>query len=94
MASDIGVDQASRFVEGGDVRLGTAFHLPNTPIWTQDPTKDLDKDGLNDEWESQAVQSLRPTFLFPAGEGLFENPDHRVALFTRITPTEVDGTTY
>ncbi|MGD1806788.1 hypothetical protein ACP6PL_15290, partial [Dapis sp. BLCC M126] len=74
---------------------GTKFKLDNIPIFTTDPEKDLDKDGLNDEWENIAVQSLKPTLSFHENEDLFSNEDHKVALFTRVTPVQAkDGNTY
>lgn len=67
----------------------TTFRL-DIPIFADNPEQDLDKDGLNDEWENTAVQSLSPTLVFHEKEQLLRNPDHKAALFTRVTPVEVE----
>ncbi|MBE9039709.1 hypothetical protein IQ235_02725 [Oscillatoriales cyanobacterium LEGE 11467] len=83
--------QADRgVIKGLDGRLGTAFRLDGIPIFTSDPDRDRDKDGLNDIWENIAVRSLRPTLVFDEDESLFDNPQDKVALFTRVTPVEVE----
>ncbi|MEM8637813.1 MAG: hypothetical protein AAGG51_03205 [Cyanobacteria bacterium P01_G01_bin.54] len=72
---------------------GTQFKLDEYPIFTSDSRYDKDKDGLDDRWENIAVQSLRPTLLFHKNEDMFSDlhsaSDHKVALFTRVTPVEM-----
>lgn len=72
-----------------DTRLGTALDS-DISVWAENSSQDLDRDGLNDAWENAAIEQVRPTFLYPSGEDLFDNPNDTVALFTRVTPVELE----
>jgi hypothetical protein len=66
------------------------FSLPVIPRRVQDAPLgcvDFDRDGLNDLWESEITELLRPTLVLEGTEDLRSHPEHQVASLISVLST-------